>query len=400
MRPAQMFLMCAGLALLLLPAPCCTLAVAQEAEPPAANDEQPAQQPAEAPAGEAPTEPLQPAPANFDFEADELGPYWFTLAQDGNMKVTREAQDVRDGTGALLFTYMPAEGALALAGATPVKADAQPRSLRFSLKTQELSAILYGVNEADGSSYQGYCYTPGGRWLDLLIDLDELMLSEDTTDENDQLDADQINQIIIADLCNLPGEVGRALGVKHGLQSMCLDNLALTEQPAPKRSSRGANADVIVDDFDGDLAVCLPIGAPELTLVPGPRPGDQALKVAYRLGGHRWVGLVRAVGYLDLAQASKFCFTLNAGQSARLVVVLEERDGSKYETYLELDPAQGWHEVVVPVAQFMLDPNTQDENAQVDVAQLRVIIFVADTFNASVDAEGLGWYTISSICFR
>ncbi|GAJ05702.1 unnamed protein product, partial [marine sediment metagenome] len=48
----------------------------------------------------------------------------------------------------------------------------------------------------------------------------------------------------------------------------------------------------------------------------------------------------------------------------------------------------------------VMDPNTEDENAQVDVNQLRVIILVVDTFNASVDAEGLGAYTISKICFR
>lgn len=403
MRRAKIVAMCVGLGLLLLAALHCTVAVAQEPEqppadaPPAAAEGQPAQ---DLPAAEEPAEQVEPTPANFDFEAEELGPYWFTLAQDGNMKVTREAENVRDGTGALEFTYMPTEGALALAGATPVKPEGQPRSLRFSVKTQELSSLLYGVNEPDGSSYQGYCYTPGGQWHDALIDLDELILSEDTTDENDKLDTDQINQIIIADLCNLPGEVGRALGVKRGVQRMWLDNLALAEQPAPKRSSRAADGAIIVDDFDGDLVVCLPIGAPQLELVPGSQAGDQALKIGYRLGGHRWVGLVRAVGYLELAEASKFCFTLNAGQPARLVAVLEERDGSKYETYLELDPAQGWHEVVVPIAQFVLDPNTEDENAQVDVKQLRVVIFVADTFNASVDAEGLGWYTISRICFR
>jgi len=391
--------------------------VAQEADQPGAEGAPAADQAGEAadeaagqqqepreeavPEEEVAEQELAPVPARFDFEAEELQqPYWFNLAQDGQMAITHQPMNVRAGQGALEFTYTPAEGRWALIGATPVKPEGPPRSLKFSVKTDELSSILYSVNEADGSSYQGYCSAPGGQWLDVVVDLEELVLSEDTTDENGELDADQITTVIVADLCNLPGEVGRALGIKRGVQRMWLDNLALTVEPAPKRSSQAPDGSIVVDDFNAEPVIALPIGAPELTVVAGPQPGDKALKVGYRLGGHRWVGFVRAVGYLDLAGATEFCFGLNAAQPARLVIVLEERDGSKYETNVELDPTKDWEEVALPIAQFVTDPNTEDENAQVDGNQLRVIIFVVDTFNASVDAEGLGAYTISKICFR
>lgn len=376
-------------------------AAGQEGQPAQEPGEEPAQ-PAEGEAGEeeAAEEALEPAPANFDFEGEELRPHWFNMAQDGAMTITRQPADVREGLGALEFRYMPSEAAFALIGATPIAPEGPARSLKFSFKTDEVSAILYGVNEEDGSSYQGYCYTPGGEWHDVLVDLEELMLSEDTEDENGKLDPDQIRTVVVADLCNLPGEVGRALGIKRGVQRMLLDNVKLTAQPAPKRSSRAADGTTIVDDFTANLVTALPIGAPEMTIVPGSRAGDRALKVGYRLGGHRWVGFVRAVGYLDLAGASEFCFMLNAAQEARLVVVLEERDGSKYETNVELDPAQGWHAVVLPVAQFAPDPKTEDENGQLDLNQIRVIILVIDTFNASVDAQGQGSYTVSKLYFR
>jgi hypothetical protein len=376
-------------------------AAGEEGQPAQEPGEQPAQ-PAEGEAGEeeAPEPALEPVPANFDFEGEEVGPYWFNTAQDGAVTITRQPADVREGQGALEFRYMPSEGAFALIGATPVKPEGPAKSLKFSFKTDEVSAILYGVNEEDGSSYQGYCYTPGGEWHDVLVDLEELILSEDTEDENGKLDPEQISTVIVADLCNLPGEVGRALGIKRGVQRMLLDNVKLTDRPAPKRSSRTADGTTIVDDFDANLVTALPIGAPDMATVPGARAGDRALRVGYRLGGHRWVGFVHAAGYLGLAGASHFCFSLNAAQRARLVAVLEERDGSKYETNLELDPAKGWHEVVLPVAQFVLDPKTEDENGQVDLEQIRVIILVIDTFNASVDAEGQGSYTVSKLYFR
>jgi len=366
----------------------------QPADKPAAEQEKPAEE--EAPAEEA----LEPAPASFDFETEELGPYWFNTAQDGAMTITREAANIREGQGALEFTYTPSEGAFALIGATPIKPEAQPKSLKFSFKTDEVSAILYGVNEQDGSSYQGYCYSPGGAWEDVLVDLGELMLSQDTEDENGHLDPDQINTVIVADLCNLPGELGRALGIKRGTQHMWLDNVKLTVQPAPKRSSQAADGTTVVDDFTANLVSALPVGAPEMTIVPGARPGDRALKVGYRLGGHRWVGFVRGVSYLDLSHSNEFCLSLIAAQEARLVAVLEERDGSKYETNVALDPADGWHVVALPIADFTLDPKTQDENAQLDPDQIRVVILVVDTFNASVDEQGQGSYTVSKLYFR
>ena len=82
------------------------------------------------------------------------------------------------------------------------------------------------------------------------------------------------------------------------------------------------------------------------------------------------------------------------------MAVLEEWGGAKYETNLELDPAAGWQQVALPVGQFVLDPNTTDDNGQLVVDQLRVVILVVDTFTASGDAEGLGAYTVSRIYFR
>jgi len=359
---------------------------------------------AQAAEGKPDTEPAGGAPACFDFEGTELPAGWFNIAHEGSLRITNEPADVREGRGALEFTYTPREGKLALLGVTPVKAEGRARSLSFSIKTEEPSALLYGVNEADRSSYQAYLYSPGGQWHDVRVDLDELMLSEDSTDEDTRLDVDEVDTIIVADLCNLPGEVGRSLGIKQGVQRMWLDNVALTQDMAPHRSCSRAegNGAIIVDDFDHDEIVSLPIGGPQLTLVPGPEAdGDsRALEVRYRLGGHRWAGFVRALGYLELSGTSELRIMLKADHRARLTVVLEERDGSKYSSDVELRPEDGWHEVGLPIEQFVPDPNTKDENAQLDLGQLRVVIMVVDTFNASVDANGLGAYTISRIRFR
>ncbi len=350
--------------------------------------------------GEEVEEALEPIPATFDFDGEELEPHWSAIGMEAVLGLTREPGQAHTGQGALVLRYMPAEGSFPLVRVGPLEVLEQPSALEFALRTDELSSIRYAVEEQDGSTYEGYCYSPAGEWIDVRAALGEMILAQDSEDENGNLDAEQIAAISVMDLCNLPGEVGRALGVKQGLQRMWLDDVKLAHGIAPLRSSQGAGG-IIVDDFDGDVACFLPIGAPEVQFVAGPGAGDNgACKLIYRLGGHRWVGLVRAVGHLDLAGFEEYCVKLNAQHRARLVAVLEEWDGSKYQTNVELDPETGWVEVALPITQLILDPGTDDENRQLDLDQVRVSILVVDTFNASVNAMGEGSLTISRISFR
>ncbi|MGC9319920.1 MAG: hypothetical protein ACP5KN_17945 [Armatimonadota bacterium] len=344
---------------------------------------------------------IEPIPASFDFEDGQLSPHWSATGMEPMLEITREPGQALAGQGALMLTYMPGEGNVPSVSVGPLEVVGQPSVLQFGLKTDEISSIRYGVAEEDGSEYEGYCYAPAGEWVEFRIALDELMLAQNSEDENMALDAGQITSLTFMDLCNLPGEIGRALGIKQGLQHMFLDEVKLSGGAAPRRSAQEAGGGVIVDDFDTDAGMFLPVGGPEVEFVAGPGGGDEgACKLIYRLGGHRWVGFVRGVGHLDLSGFEEYCLKLKAEHRARLVAVLEEWDGSKYETNLELDPEAGWTEVTLPVTQFILDPATEDENQQVDLDQLRVVILVVDTFNASVNAMGDGSFTVSRISFR
>ncbi len=347
-------------------------------------------------------EELPPVAPVFDFETDELSAHWTCFGQEAQCAITREVGQARAGQGALLLTYMAAEGNVPGVSVRPVESGPAYASLELCIKTDELSSIRVAVVEEDGSEYENYIACPGGEWLDVAIALDEMMLAQQSEDENGVLDLEQIVAMTLMDLCNLPGEMGRALGIKDGLQHLWLDNVMLSRTAAPMRSSRQPDGTIVVDDFDDSFVLGLPIGGAEMQFVAGGPGGADAtaLQVRYRLGGHRWVGLVHGVAHLDLAGTETFEMSLNAQHRARLVAVLEERDGSKYETNIELDPEAGWTQVSLPIEQFILDPTTDDENREVDLDQLRVIILVVDTFNASVDPAGYGGMSIGRIAFR
>lgn len=345
----------------------------------------------------APAEPA-PVPGEFDFEQDQLDPVWSTTAAGASLQITRDPANVRAGRGALELSWVPVPGRLTFLTAEPVCIEARARSLMLSIKVTGPTPINYGVREADGSTYQGYLYSPGGVWHDLAVDLDELMLSEGTPDENNRLDVGQITGIFVGDLSNLSGEAGRSLGIKEGEQHLWLDDFVLSDRLAPHRSTRGPDGAVIIDDFEREPILALPIGGPELTLVAGPGAGDaSALRVGYDQQGYRWAGFVAAVGYLDLTEGDGISLRVRADCPAPLTVVLEEWDGTKYSVRCTLDPTQGWHDLRLPFAQFKLDRGSTDENEQLDLDQLRVVIPVLDTARAEVGEDGQGAWEVSRI---
>jgi len=342
-----------------------------------------------------------PAVSSFDFEQAEPAACWRSTAHEAVLSIVHEADLVRNGAGALQLTWTALDGQLAFLELGPVALAGRPRSLSLSIRMSEASPLMYAVRESDGSEYQGYMYTPGGRWHDLAVDLDELMLSEVSEDENGRLDVGQISAIVVADISNLPGEAGKSLGIKQGEQRMWLDDVTISERLAPHRSRRGPEGEIIIDDFDLDPLRCLPIGGPNLELTTGPDGEDpSALRVGYDQQGYRWAGFVAAVGYLDLADCTQIGLRVKAECAAPLTVVLEERDGSKYAVRQRLDPEAGWHDLAVDFTQFKLDPATRDENDQLDLDQLRVVIPVVNTRMAQVGDGGSGAWLVSRIWCR
>lgn len=337
-------------------------------------------------------------PPRFDFEDDAMLGAWCTQAREAEISITRALEYVRSGEAALELVWTATTGRLAILSAGPLQIKEGALSLRLSFKTGEQSPVMYGVREAGGASYQGYAFSPGGVWHDLAVNLSELMLSEDSQDDNDRLDADQITGIIFADLSNLSGEAGASLGIKSGRQRLWIDDVELSAEAAPLRSRTGEVGEIIIDDFDGGVIRCLPIGGPRMELVPAPEEyGGSALAVTYSAAGYRWAGFVAAVGYLDLSDRTHICLQVKADTAAPLTVVLEERNGAKYQMRQRLDPAKQWQTLRLPFERFKLDPQSTDDNDRLDLDQLRVIIPVLDAKRAELGEAAEGSWTVSRI---
>lgn len=359
--------------------------------------------PDEAPA-QAAAVPEEAAPVpKVDFEAEELDSRWSALDAEATLSVTHEAANVGSGRGALELGYRPRQGVfeqIAFSGLGAERANA----LRLKLKPSSPTSISLGVEEQSGALYQGLLRIEAGKWVAVDACLDELILAENSADADNRLDPEEIRGFFLADLANLPGEAGRALGLKEGEQRLWLDDLELAQAAKTKRRSRvdrlGDEWLLVLDGFEDDVPWVLPIREAGLAFVNGaPKTqGKRALEMTYTLAKGRWVGFVCAPpGRFDLGPGTDLHVWVKAALSARMVIVLEERGGSKYETAFKPEADDKWHAVRLPLSGFLMDDNARDENGQLDIGQVHRVILLVDTFDADVTAMGVGSIAVDDI---
>jgi hypothetical protein len=350
------------------------------------------------------TAPAPPPPvALFDFESDALLPLWAAADPAATLAITADPVNVAEGKGALEFTYEARPGVFQQISTGALGA-ASANCLTMRLKATSPTSLSVGVAEQNGARYQGLLWIDADEWTDVSVPLGDLILAQDAQDDDAQLDPDEVSGFFLADLANLPGEVGQALGRKEGAQRIWLDSVGLTTTPQPRSRARVEPQEggrlVVLDDFESPVLWGLPVRRAGLQRVPGaPKAaGQRALEISYTLGAGRWVGYVLAPpGQLDLSGATQLSLWAKTDLNARLVFALEERDGTKYDTAVKVPPDGKWHPVLAPFEAFAPFDPAADENGVLDAQQIHRAIILIDTFDADVRPGGLGSVAIDDL---
>lgn len=335
--------------------------------------------------------------AREDFEDPGALARWASLDPEAAVRLTNAPGAVHGGQAALEFTYTPRETVFPMVTGQGIGLTGA-RSLSFALLAAERTPLLYGVFEADGSMYSSFLNVPPGVWGEIRVSLGDLQLADESEDENGVLDPDQVDRVFFADLSNLQGEMGRALGWKTGPQTLLIDDVALSADAVPSRWQPARDGSFISLTVAPGRIDALAIGGAQLEVVPV--DGRPALQITYRIGGWRWAGFVTGLGTLPLADAAGVSFRARASADARVNVLLEERDRSRYASGADLVAGQGWQNVELPLTAFSLDEFSADENGRLDPDQLRVLVLITDTFTAAVDDQNKGEILIDSLALH
>ncbi len=356
------------------------------------------------PPADTPGDEIAPPPllARYDFEDAEVGPAWSAVDAEATLAIASDPGDVASGKGALELTYQARRGAYQQLTSNAFGSDSAG-ALALKIKASSPTSLSLGLQEANGAMYQGLLSIGAGGWVSVEIPLRDLLLSKNGDDEPGATPG-QISGFFLADLANLPGETGQALGFKEGEQKIWVDDVALIDDPKTPPRGRveelGDEWVTIVDGFETDVMWALPIRQAKFTHTKGaPKAkGTRAMEITYALNQGRWVGCVLAPpGRLDLSAATKFRMLAHTDLNARLVVVVEERGGTKYETATKLPTDGKWQEVILPLDEFLADAGAADQDQKVTPSEIHRVIVLIDTFDADVKPGGKGSIVIDDV---
>jgi len=191
-------------------------------------------------------------------------------------------------------------------------------------------------------------------------------------------------------------------GQKTGEQTLHIDAVHFDVQDVPSRGKTGPGK-VVVDEFAGGALHLLSVGQSRIKRVPGTEgQGPDAVGIRFRFspsGALAWPGVVVPLGHVDLSRATALRLRLNPAAPLGLHVLLEEWDGSRYESECRVETGGEWVARDMKLADFTPDPARDDENNTLDLDQLRVVVVVADVFNALLDDKAEASLILDDILF-
>ena len=299
---------------------------------------------------------------------------------------TTDPQKVRSGRHALTYSYRLAPKSVRLLALNrPIDASGT-RSLRFWLQTSHSTQVLVSLNDAGGGTFQAVVYSASGAWQDVALNFDEFRAQGPAGTPERRPDLARITSVGLMDagvlLVNIAPEIA-------GSRLFYLDDLRLSSVPATVTSGLvGADSGepgFRVDSFESDTIRWTPITvelAAPLRLLPfhhpvqiaeqaAPDSGQRSLRMRYVREPNRAAAVIRDLEREDLARAGAVGLFLKTERDATIILSLEEKDGSRYQTTLELKAADGWRRYSFLLNAFELANDSQDENNRLDAAQIK-----------------------------
>src|ERR1043166_342621 len=151
--------------------------------------------------------------------------------ESAKVAITRDAQHVKQGRGALSYTYEVTNDAFRALTIQRPKDFTGMASLHFWVKCTSATALMVGLNETGGASFQAAVYCNQGAWQEVVLNLDELTLDDRNKKPGGKLELDEVESFYLADLGNF---LVRMLPDVKGTRILWLDDVSFSPKPAPQ----------------------------------------------------------------------------------------------------------------------------------------------------------------------
>jgi hypothetical protein len=317
-----------------------------------------------------------------DFKDSEGG--WTVFGQSAKVAVSHDPAIVSPGNGALKFDYDVKKGEFnALVFPVTQGTLTRAKSLKFRARTDATTMLAVMLQERDGGRYVAICTVPHDKWQPIELSTDDFALSQDKGDPKDpdgKLDMDQVSTIAIGDVAQVLAQnddpnLSSLLSVKTGSHSLYIDGFSVTaDSIAP--SSTSSKAGTNIDTFAHPQLAWYGIGGAELSISSGKPLDGQGLKVDYRQAPNKLVMVTRAISPGSIGGTNFLVFDAASLESAKLMVQVEDIDGNKFNSIVEVPGGSQLKHLNIPFDDFKVTDDSKDPNGKLDLKKVKSLLII------------------------
>lgn len=345
----------------------------------------------------------------LDFDRDTSGV--FSADRQGVLGTTSKPEQVFKGAGSLEFRFMQRAvqpGAAEMPGALGLPLP-QPypdmRGISFALYTELPAAVVVAVSEGEGGpSYHRILWSEGGEWQEFTLPLRDFCLDQDSgPDPDGQLNPEKITGIMFLDVDTFLRSTAEAATFIHmnppEEQVIRLDELHLLPEELTPSAPPAPEGVIPIVSYELPLAGVAFVSFVRLTAANEvTEDGHKTLKLDYTAAPQTAFVVLHQVRTGALKDMKSLQFRVKSSGKVTLLVGLEEKRGkgdvnkSSYQAFVEVDAAQPWKTVSLPLSAFQLEESSSDPDGKLN-PELVDMVSIADlsALGSGTDLSNLLW---------
>ncbi len=303
-----------------------------------------------------------------------------TMSPSAKVSVSHDAAHTKVGSGSLRFDYNVAKGETnILTLPVTVGSLAKMKSLKFWVQSDYATTMAVILQEHGGGAYMSKFAAPKDKWQKAELSVSDFSLNSgpnDPKDPDNRLDMDQVEAISIIDLgfffAQGDGPMATLFGVVMGPHALYLSDFQASTDALAEASSPSW-----IDSYIRPQIQWIGIGTPNVVVAASPAlDGAPALKLTYKTTAGLPTAIIRGISPGQLSSATDLAFKVASQKAIKLLVQVEESDGGKYNTIVDVAGNSSAQQISVRLADFKPADDSKDANGKLDPELINQLLLV------------------------
>ena len=299
-----------------------------------------------------------------------------TMSPSAKVSLSHDPAHVKVGTGSLQFDYDIAQGETNILS-LPITDGAltKMKSLDFWIQSDYTTTVAVILQEKEGGAYMARFMAPKGQWQMVRLAPSDFVLNSGPTDPKDpdgKLDLDQVTNISVVDLdfmfAQSDSPMTALFGVVKGAHAMYISDFRASEGMLDVPSAQ------TIESYDRPQVQWIGVGKPAMSIMTGPSLPGRALQVTYRTTAGMPVGALRSISPGSLSAATQISFKAVSQKPIKLLVQLEETNGNKYNTVVDVPGDSAGQPISVKFSDLKPSDDSKDKDAKLEAGLINQLV--------------------------